>query len=234
MKDYTILYKLLQNKSMSPQIASYLKMILDSNYSGLIVGDTKLGRTDILHSMIDLKKKPCNLSMVENVSELQKSIKNIKIIDRKIRENISNLSKTILSMGNESDMLLLKEFRLGKYDTRDLKSVLKSGHLVVCAMNAADEKQAVSQLVFDGMLNYWKWIAVVRESKNSSYYRLDSVWEIVSGSDCIMIPICRFGEDISCDTISEHTHHLTKSHQFVNNTHLKDTLSALRGIIKSL
>ena len=203
------LQKLLENKIMSPQVAAYIKLLLNTNHSGLIVGPVKSGKTILLDSMIDLIKKPCNISIIEDTPELRKNDKHSKVIlDKKIRDSPFPTTWIPQIIRNRPHMILFGELRLTPDEINHMTSAISAGNLVVSTMHAASAQSAINRLELVGFTGCWKWIILTKKSKNNLGFEIESISEIIlENNDIRVIPIYNFNDSLTSQTILKRTHH---------------------------
>jgi len=200
------------NDIFQNSVQQYIKLLIDSGHSGLIVGPTKSGKTTMLDLMIDLKEKPCTISIIEDVSELRENKKNSQVIlDKKISNNdrcdfsfwLYNALRCI------PDMMLFGELRLNGNNCRVVKPVLESGNTIITTMHAADAPNALGKLNHFDFTKGWKWIVSMKKSDNKFGFEIDSIHEIISKKNNVkIISIFKSEENISFEVIMKKTHHL--------------------------
>jgi type IV secretory pathway ATPase VirB11/archaellum biosynthesis ATPase len=223
----TLLHKLIKNNVMSTPVAAYLKLLLDTNHSGIIVGPTKSGKTTILDCTIDLIQKPCRIGVIEDVPELRTNKKNRNIIlDKKIRDTPFSTTWIPQAMRNRPDMILFGELQLKQDEMNHITSAISADNLIVSTMHAASVKSAVNRLESVDFAKYWKWIIFTKKSNNDLGFEIESISEIISDNDNVrVISTYSSDENQTLQTILKQTYHLIKSPKIANMIQLEEKLN---------
>ena len=217
MKNTSAAQKLLNSKAVSPQVLSYLQLLVNARLPGIIVGPTQSGKTTILNAIIDFNNKYFKTYVLENKPELRERRKNKKtlLISELYGGKHSRMCITRAVKSNP-DVILLEQVRLGWEEVHQLKQVLLSNYFVVSTMRSKSKNYAIAKLKTQKIIECWKWIAFTKKTDNKAGFLIDSVYEIIAQDNIpSLVNMYKSDEVTVIASILKKTYHLRKRHELL-------------------